>query len=78
MRKVASSFKYKMAQAICFLVRKTDLYTYIYTKPVHKIAKAKGIGLELNRFLTEAGKEKSGGKNPKLNFFVFKETDPFV
>lgn len=28
MRKVASSFKYKMAQAIC-LVRKTELYTDI-------------------------------------------------
>lgn len=31
-----------------------------HTKPVHKIAIAKGIGFEFNRFLTEVGKRKWG------------------
>lgn len=33
----------------------------MYTKPVHKIAKAKRHQTELSRFLTEGG-EKSGGE----------------
>lgn len=74
MRKVASSFKYKMAQAIC-LVRKTELYTDIFIcilKPVHKIAKAKRHQtLELSRFLTEVG-TKVEEKKP---CFAPKETD---
>ena len=53
------------------------MYIYIYcifTKPVHKIAKAKGIRrLSFKRFLTEVGKEKGGEKSPKPKVLLLKK-----
>lgn len=49
---------------------KTDLYTHIYTKPVDKIAKAKGIGhLSSIGFSLRREKERSWGKKSQAKIF---------
>lgn len=63
-----------------FGYKNRSIYTHTYTKPVHKIAKAKGIGhLSQTGFLFEVERQRSRGKIPsrKKKKNVSTEMDPF-